>query len=156
MNIKLNVKLSAYTKGVLPVKVSDLPNDAHYISEAPLDGDTYARQNGSWTNIKDIVLEQQIIVEKGSGLDLTKKDKNKEALSIRQYIGTETPEKIADDTTYYIVDRIPDIYINGGTAFSDGDNDIVEESEYIQKIVGGNNPNYIMLPINAKGVYNGK
>ena len=49
--IKLKTKLSAYSKGVIPTKVSQLENDKDYTSEAPKDDKIYARKNGEWNNI---------------------------------------------------------------------------------------------------------
>lgn len=37
--IKLNVKLRAYTKGIIP-------NSKEFIKDAPADGKTYVRQDG--------------------------------------------------------------------------------------------------------------
>ena len=47
MDIKIKAKLKAYTKGVLPTKLSDLENDEHFIQEAPLDGSIYGRKLGT-------------------------------------------------------------------------------------------------------------
>ena len=45
-DIKLKVKLSAYTKGVIPTKLSQLENDENYITEVPKDEFAYARKYG--------------------------------------------------------------------------------------------------------------
>ena len=44
-NIKLKVKLSAYAKGTIPIKVSDLDNDLDFIPDAPNDGNSYLRRD---------------------------------------------------------------------------------------------------------------
>ena len=49
--IKLKTKLSAYAKGVIPTKVSQLEQDIDYTTEAPKDDKIYARKNGEWENI---------------------------------------------------------------------------------------------------------
>ena len=42
-NIKLNVKVRAYSKGIVPTKISELDNDLDFIADAPSDGKLYAR-----------------------------------------------------------------------------------------------------------------
>lgn len=49
--IKLRTKLSAYAKGVIPTKVSQLEQDIDYTTEAPKDDKIYARKNGEWESI---------------------------------------------------------------------------------------------------------
>ena len=148
MNIKFNVKLSAYTRGIIP-------DVSEFIKDAPADGKIYGRKDNNWVNIKDQILDQQIIVEKGSGLNLTQLEGNKQALSIRQQILNKLPDIFEDDTTYYIVENTPDLYINGGTAYSDGENEYVDVIEYGQIILGGANFVLDLLPTNNEGVYNG-
>ena len=153
MNIKLNVKLSAYTKGIFP-DTSKFITDA----QGSIDHDDrlYGRKNDEWVDIKNEFLDQEIIVEEGSGLNLIKLEGNKSSLSIRQKIIKNKNLIIEEDTTYYLTENTPDIYINGGTAFSDGNNEFTDTSEYGQIIIGGrSNIDIILLPLNSKGVYNG-
>ena len=45
MDIKIKAKLRAYTRGLLPTKISDLENDLDFIPDAPEDGSIYGRQD---------------------------------------------------------------------------------------------------------------
>lgn len=162
MDIKIKAKLQAYTKGILPTKLSQLENDVDFIEDAQgsidKDGKYYVRHDGQWVDITPPEPStSDIILADNSGLNL-EKDGEYRKLSIRQVTSDEYPSTIEEDTTYYIVENTPDVYINGGTAFSDGNNDYVDSSEYQFNINGGNaNAQFDLdlLPINAKGVYNG-
>ena len=160
--INLNIKLSAYTKGLLPTKLSELENDTHYLQDAQgsldKDGKYYARRDGHWEEItQPKPVQSDIILAENSGLNLEDFGDYR-LLSIKEVLTDEFPDTFEDDTTYYIVENTPDIYINGGTAFSDGNNEFVNESEYDFIIDGGrsntNNFELDLLPIDAKGVYN--
>lgn len=167
-NIKLNVKLSAYTKGALPTP----PDLSNYLKDAEgsieHDGKVYARKNGDWVDIRTLDADNQyIIANKGSGIDLIEDDVKKDTyyISARQKEITEanfnnlTIDSIEDDTTYYVINNSPEYYVNGGTAYSNGDNDYVDDSEYDFNISGGNSKqkdfSFNLLSIDAKGVYNG-
>ncbi len=155
MNIKLNVKLSAYSKGIVPVK----PDLEDYVKEAPKDNITYGRKNGEWVDIKDTIIEPSIELPENSGLNLNIKENNKYELSVRQSIISDKSQIIEDDTTYYLLEETPDLYINGGTAFS-SKGEIDDLVEPFTKSFEGGKANTIYyqintLPINSKGEYNG-
>lgn len=168
--IKLKAKLSAYTKGVLPTKISQLKNDLNFIedlSEEQANNLFYVRvrepnsSQGKWVEIKGDSFGDEIELLENSGLILEKIG-NTAKLGINQYfISKEEFEQLShlnSEAIYYIINRTPDLYINGGTAFSDGNNEFVIESEYGLEFNGGaasSTYNLILLPINAKGVYNG-
>lgn len=146
-DIKLKVKLSAYTKGTLPDNL---------VSDAPKDNFIYGRKNGEWIDIRLSEVGQIIRLPLNSGLTLEKTDQdNIYLLSINQKILNELPTELLDDTTYYIIENKPELFINGGTAYSDGDDDTITEEEYNEVILGGSNYTLELLPINNKGVYNG-
>lgn len=154
-SIKLKAKLSAYTKGVLP----QLPDD--YIKDdAPDDGNTYGRKNHKWVDVRESGTGKTIILDEESGLNLRETDQPfTYALSIRQKVLEHLPEELEDDTTYYIIDLTPDIFINGGTAYSNGYGDLLIDNDYETIISGGEAAtqdfDLSLLPINAKGEYNG-
>ena len=148
-NIKLKVKLSAYTKGILPKNlISDVP-------ETPKDH-LYVRKYGEWIDLENTQLGQIIKLPVNSGLTLTPtEDKNVYELTLNQEILKELPLELLDDTTYYIINTEPELFINGGTAYSDGTDPDITNNEYGQIIKGGSNYTLELLPINAKGVNNG-
>lgn len=152
-NIKLKVKLSAYTKGIIPVKISQLENDLDFITEAPDDGITYLRGNKTWIPLSEIVKDQTIILDDNSGLNLRDLGNNLYALSVRQKVINTLDQVIEEDTTYYLDDKKPELFITGGTAFSD------EQHEFYQEAWGGRSGTSTftvsILPIDSKGVYNG-
>lgn len=150
--IKLKVKLCAYTKDILPRNlIGEVPKE-------PIDH-IYARAYGKWIDLGTTDIGQVVKLAEKSGLNLIPTENPKEyLLSIRQEVLKELPIVLEDDTTYYILDRTPEIYINGGTSYSDG----VEEltiNEYQYKIFGGKASttsfDLNLLPIDNKGVYNG-
>lgn len=98
---------------------------------------------------------QELITEPGSGLDIETLENKKRKISLRQQILKELPEETEEDITYYIDEQIPNMYIDGGTAFSDGNNDYVDNIEYNQIIDCKKDYDLDLLPINSKGVYNG-
>lgn len=146
MDIKLKVKLSAYSK--LPIL--DYINDVPKSTEDKI----YGRKNGQWVELEDIGTSD-IIVEEGSGLDLIEKDEHHRSLSVRQYLGIE-PEIFEDDTTYYIVEITPNLFINGGTAFSSGYEEFNILNQFKTTINGGNSSTVTweleLKPLNSKGV----
>lgn len=166
--IRIRAKLSAYTKGLIPTKVSQLENDEEYITEAPKDEFAYVRKDGEWLKLNSTELGDNIELLDNSGLILKKED-NKAQLGIDQEILSQEEfdklQELNSNTTYYIYERTPDLYVNGGTAFSDGGNEYVDLSQYGLEIKGGKaDSNKIdstmkfeleLLPINAKGVYDG-
>lgn len=148
-NIKLNIKLSAYTKGIIP----DFSN---FIDEAPDDGEIYGRKDKEWVNIDENLQTQEIIVEQGSGLNLEHVEGEMDSLSIRQEIiyPDELPNELAEDTTYYIIPNTPGLFITGGTSFSE------IQKEFRQEVYGGNSTTnteaqiaIMLIPINSKGIY---
>ena len=152
-DIKLKVKLCAYTKGILP------DNLIGEVNKEP-EGHIYARKYGEWVDLGTTDIGQVIKLAENSGLNLIPTENPKEyELSIRQEILDNLPAILEDDTTYYIIENIPDLYINGGTVYSDGSNEFSEEVEYGQIISGGyastTNFDLILLAINSKGVNNG-
>ena len=160
-DIKLKVKLSAYTKGVVPTKLSQLENDENYITEAPKDEFAYARKDGKWLKLDSVEFGDNVGLLDKSGL-LLKKEGNKAWLGIDQKILNQEDfdqlTSLNENTTYYTYERTPDLYVNGGTAFSDGSNEFVDINQYGLEINGGkaiSNYELKLLPINAKGVYNG-
>lgn len=161
MDIRIKAKLKAYTKGILPTKVSDLENDLHFIEDVNGDG-VYVRAEGQWIRA-DQALDKTIIeLVDDSGLDLIQPPlgSNVYQLGIRKWEGTqlELPNTLENDKTYYVEELTANNYINGGTAFSNGNNDFVELNEFTKIVNGGtarSTANIILNPINSEGVYNG-
>lgn len=173
-NIKIKATLKAYTRGLLPTKVSELENDLHFISDVDKPG-LYVRKQGEWVDASDALEEVKLITPQNSGLNIEViKPGTEFELSIRKKELTQTQfeespdyNNLEEDTTYYILDQTADVYINGGTAFSDGkiDSDYSLFSIFNEALNGGkansDNPNseyaftsYIK-PLNSQGVYNG-
>ena len=167
-NIKLRAKLTAYAKGILPSKLSDLEQDIDFIKDAPIDDSSYARKNGEWVKVENCECDpnlegDDIQLAEDSGLNL-EKDGNKATLSVRQkvLVDSEIPNdfEYEDDTTYYILETTPNLYINGGTAFSDERVDIIlnekTPSEYRYFVYGGDckqaKIDLVLQPLNSKGV----
>ena len=153
---KLRVKLRAYTKGVIPV----VPDYSQFVTkdelvDAPDDGKVYGRKNGEWAEI-EANLANKVIVEEGSGLNKENLDEEGYLirLSLRKWEGKEQdlPYILEKDTTYYTYDnRLPDLFIDGGTAYSD------ENEEYDVTLIPGNARTLIwdikFNSMNAKGEY---
>lgn len=161
MDIKIKAKLQAYTKGILPTKVSQLENDLHFVEDVN-DDNYYLRTKDHWVKTNENLGKTILQLAENSGLDLEYiHDDNTYIINIRKWEGTELdlPNVLENDTTYYVEDLTPNLYINGGTAWSDGNNEYVALSEYDSIIDGGNSStttyNTIMYPIDSKGVYNG-
>lgn len=159
MNINIKAKLRAYTKGIIPVNISQLYNDLNFIPDAPDNGVTYGRKNNEWVDIDDMVTHTTLAVTEDSGLNLAVTGRDY-VLNIKKYEITqsELPSELEADTTYYVLDQEPNNYINGGTAFSSGNNDYIDISEFSVITNGGHantQANILMYPINAEGVYNG-
>ena len=152
-NIKLKVKLGAYTKGTIP----KLPDNL--VKDVPNDGKEYVRKYGEWVELSSLDLGQIIRLPEDSGLNLIEKiidGKSIYELSIRQKVIKETEFRDAEnDTTYYLVNEKPELFINGGTAYN-SDEDM---GDIIGQIVSGGSSistfTLGLLPINSKGVYNG-
>ena len=148
---KLRVKLRAYTKGIIP----EVPDYSQFITDAPSDDKFYGRKNGKWAEI-EANLANKVIVEEGSGLNKENLDEERYLikLSLRKWEGKEQdlPYILQKDTTYYTYDnRIPDLIIDGGTAYSD------ENEEFDTNIKFGNARTLIwdikFNSMNAKGEY---
>lgn len=134
--IKINAKLKAYTKGFIPSKVSQLINDSDFITEAPSDDRYYVRKNREWVEDKQHTIA---LVEENSGLNLEKSDIDEYKLSIRQAIlENDDDRELEPDTTYYRKEKEPEIFFSSGTAFSSGDKEFVDVSEYDTIYQGGN------------------
>ena len=69
MNIKIKAKLQAYTKGILPTKVSELENDLDFISDVTEQG-IYVRAKGEWIKADDALDKTKIQLLDNSGLNL--------------------------------------------------------------------------------------
>ena len=161
MDIKIKAKLRAYTRGLLPTKISDLENDLDFIPDAPDDGSIYGRQDKEWVNIDQALAKTILELKENSGLNLSY-DPNTSTytLSIRKEDITqlELPNILEPDTTYFVEDLTANIFDDGGTAFSQGNNDYITISEFKSEMDGGNATsiaNIIMNPLNSEGVYNG-
>lgn len=168
--IRIRAKLSAYTKGVIPTKVSQLENDENFVkdlNESQSNNLYYVRvrepnsTEGKWVQINSDSFGDEIKLLEKSGLILDKQG-NVAKLKIDQYILSQEEfnrlSELDDNATYYVYEDTPDLYINGGTAFSDGGNEYVDLSQYGLEISGGRADSTFeleLLPINAKGVYNG-
>lgn len=77
-DIKLNAKLSAYSKGVIP-------NVSNYLTEAPEDGKLYARKDKQWESIDISELE----TAEDSNIIITK-DGAKYNIQTKEYFGPES------------------------------------------------------------------
>lgn len=165
-NIKIKATLKAYTRGLLPTKVSELENDLHFVVDVDKPG-LYVRKQGEWVNVDDSLIRTQIFTPENSGLDLEQVgyDYN---IKIKKYDikQSELPSELEEDTTYYVLDQTANLYINGGTAFSSDNNNVYSfMSTFNDKLIGGkassNNPQSedaftsYMKPLNSQGVYNG-
>lgn len=175
--IRIRAKLSAYTKGLIPTKVSQLENDKNYVTDLTEEQSNnlyYVRvrepnsTEGKWVQINSDSFGDEIKLLEKSGLILDKQG-NVAKLKIDQYILSQEEfnrlSELDDNATYYVYENTPDLYINGGTAFSDGGNDYVDLSQYGLEIKGGKADSdkinstmkfeLELLPINAKGVHDG-
>lgn len=127
---KLNVKLSAYTKGIIP-------DVSEFIKDAPKDGNVYFRGDGEWIDaikrLKQDLPGSELVLPENSGLIKTIINEDTYTLAIRQWIGqAKDLNELEEDTTYYIYDNSPNFYLIAGTAYSD------EEELYDKTFYGGN------------------
>lgn len=163
MDIKIKAKLNAYTKGIIPTKVSDLFNDLEFISDVKNDGNVYIRRYGEWVEANNALKNEVIRVAGNSGLNLVyNPEDNSYTLSIRKEDLTQTEfeqlTQLEPDTTYYVAEQTPNTFDDGGTAFSDGNNEFIDFNEFTDIVDGGDRnsiANIIMNPLNSEGVYNG-
>lgn len=158
MNINIKAKLKAYTKGIIPVNISQLNNDLDFISDVEQDG-VFARKTGEWININDALVRTRILIPEDSGLNL-EQDGYDYTLSVRKQdiLQKDLPNVLENDTVYYVLDLTADEYINAGTAFSNGNNEYVIESDFNSLMNGGDassQANIFIKPLNSQGVYNG-
>ena len=105
-NIKIKVKLKAYTKGLIPTKVSQLENDEHYVKDLePNQTGFYVRRPGEWVNVEDSLIRTQLSTPENSGLNVIPDGYNY-ILSVRKedIKQTELPSQLQPDTTYYVLD----------------------------------------------------
>lgn len=131
--INIKVKLRAYTRGIIP-------NSDLFLTDAPIDGRIYGREDGEWVDITEGMINTVVAVGENSGLDVTHDPiSHTYTLNIRKedIKQVDLPEELAYDTTYYVLDQTANTYLNGGTCFSDGNNDYITESEYYNRISGG-------------------
>lgn len=142
--IKLNCRLKAYTRGIY----------SGYLTDAPKDDKLYARKNGQWEVVEQTTPVEHVKLAENGGL----KFNEQEELLIKQWAGDSEDFEyiiVEDDTTYYIADNTPEVYVNGGTVFSEGNNDFIDNSEYSQVMNGGlantNQFDLVLEPINSKG-----
>lgn len=163
MDIKIKAKLKAYTKGILPTKVSDLLNDLDFISDVKNDGNVYVRKFGEWIEANNALKNEIIRVAENSGLNLVyNPEDNSYTLSIRKEDLTQTEfellNQLQSDTTYYVAEQTANTFDDGGTAFSDGNNEFVDYTEFTSQVNGGQAnsvANIEINPLNSEGVYNG-
>lgn len=166
-NIKIKATLKAYTRGLLPTKVSELENDLHFVSDVDKPG-LYVRKQGEWVDASDALEEVKLITPQNSGLNIYEiKPGTEFELSIRKKELTQTQfeespdyNNLEEDTTYYILDQTANVYLTCGTAFSDGDGDFEYSFDSLfNSIVNGGSAASIMdviiKPLNSRGVYNG-
>ena len=161
--IKLKAFLSAYTKGVLPTKVSQLENDLNYVTDVESQDPKqyFIRQKDTWVDITEAL--DIIRLSENSGLIVETID-NKVFLSIDQMVidknEFDTLDILDTNKTYYVYSTDVTQVLNGGTAYSDGENDIVDETEYGIYYSGGNaNTNTVDIifeATNSRGYSNGK
>lgn len=161
MDIKIKAKLQAYSKGILPTKISQLDNDLDFISDVQDEG-VYVRSKGEWINADSALDKTKIELLNNSGLNLVEPLEGDYTykIGIRKWEGTQNELNfpLDNDTTYYIEDLTADDYINGGTSWSDGNNYCVTLNEFSNRVYGGKSntqANIILKPLNSKGVYNG-
>ena len=143
---KLNVKLSAYTKGFIP-------DVSEFIKDAPKEGVLWGRQDGEWVNVDDVLQNNIVIVDEDSSIERIEIDKSTIKLKMKEWIGKQVdfPETLQPYYTYYTYDEKPDLFLLGGTAYSD------EDSEYGDILYGGNARTLSftseLIPMNAKGEF---
>ena len=154
MDIKLKAKLCAYSKGVYP-------DTTKFVTQAPDDGKLYGRKTvdgvGEWEEIVDTTSEMS---QAGEGIDVSK-DGRYVTISARQktlYRNDPELENIENDTTYYVIDNTPNIFVNGGTASNDYNREHAPEGvEYTTTNYNGGDANtseweQLLAPVNAEGV----
>lgn len=97
-DIKLNIRLSAYSKGVIP-------NVSNYLTEAPEDGNLYARKDKQWESIEIPELE----TAEDSNIIVTK-DGAKYNIQTKEYFGPESGvTEWKEGWTYFITeDEVPE------------------------------------------------
>lgn len=97
-DIKLKVKLAAYSKGVIP-------DVSKYIEEAPEDGNLYARKDKQWESIEIPELE----TAEDSNIIITK-DGAKYNIQTKEYFGPESGiTEWKEGWTYFITeDEVPE------------------------------------------------
>lgn len=161
MDINIKAKLKAYSKGVIPVNISQLYNDLDFIPDAPNDSKIYARKDKAWINVDEELRRTTLSLDDNSGLNLDfNPDTLNYTLSVRKkdILKNQLPNTLEHDTVYYVMELTPNNYINGGTAFSNGDNDFVDISDFNSFMNGGaanTQANVFVYPTNSEGVYNG-
>jgi hypothetical protein len=74
---KLNVKLSAYTKGFIP-------DVSEFIKDAPKDGVLWGRQDGEWVNVDDVLQNNIVLVDEDSSIERIEIDKSTIKLKMKE------------------------------------------------------------------------
>ena len=108
-------------------------------------------------NINELKVGQKETNKRLDKIETDVKELNTEVKAIDKKIDTlyNAVAETKEDITYYIDEQLPNMYVDGGTAFSDGNNDYVDNIEYNQIIDCKKDYDLDLLPINSKGVYNG-
>lgn len=157
MDIKIKSTLKAYTKGVIP-------DISGFITDCPDDSKVYARKYGEWVDASKALEKTKLTTYEDSGLFLKHDiDLDTYTLGVLKkdltQVKFEQLSSLENDTTYYVADQTANTFVDGGTSFSDGNNEYVTLNEYTETIDGGNsfttNFDKIMNPLNSEGVYNG-
>lgn len=127
--IKLFIKLKTGKRISLHAKLHAytkgiIPDLKRFVEQAPNDDKMYVRKNGEW-----VVFDSFAII-----------DNNKESI-----------DDLTEGSNYYTISNEADLIIDGGTAFSN------ENEEYDESIIPGNARTIIYdidcIPMNAKGEF---
>lgn len=122
MDIQIRAKLSAYTKGTLPTKVSDLENDLDFVTDVPDESvGIYVRKPDKWERLETDRFEP------GAGIKIDKITSdyiNTYTISAKQWVGTESEfialdDRLDEGTTYFTYEDSATTEINGGEPDTD-------------------------------------
>ena len=107
MDIRIKANLKAYTKGVIPTKVSDLEQDVDYVLDVPeQDGKIYVRKRGEWVEAADYAKDS---FEAGTGIEIVENPENHYKISAKEWSGTQEEfdalSSYKEGYTYYIDDE---------------------------------------------------
>lgn len=139
MKIDLKAKLSAYTKGILPTKVSQLENDLDYVIDVEADNVVYGRR--ATVDIESGAITHEWVKTEWVGTE----EQLDEEIELHGF----KPE-----ITYYVVEDVPNLYVDGGTSFTN----VEEGVSFEEELNGGSSSTSSfeieLKPINSKGVTN--